>query len=108
MGDPTPTSPPEPSGSSEPKPSDAGATTTRTPPKQSIKELASTWFHGYLEEHPSKKAVYTWFRKEGKGVKSGWVLFTVAALGLMAFTGYGVNWVNQKLQDSAMSATNGM
>ncbi len=41
-------------------------------------------------------------------MKSGWVLFTVAALGLMAFTGYGVNWVNQKLQDSAMSATNGM
>lgn len=90
------------------QPSEPSKPTVPDPPKKRFKELLSTAFHGYLEEHPFAKAVYSWFRKEGKGVKSGWVLFSVLAVGLMALAGYGVNWIDQKLEDAEMSATNGI
>src|SRR5690349_21080496 len=75
-------------------------------PKRRIKELVSKTIHGHLEEHPSLKAVVEWFQKEGKGVKHGWVLFSVLALALMVVAGRGTHWVDQKLYDSEMSATN--
>jgi hypothetical protein len=59
-----------------------------------------------LEEHPSQKAIVNWFKKEGKGLKHGWVLFFVIALGLIYASGRSVHWIDKQLNNAAMNETN--
>jgi len=78
------------------------------PPKKRFWRLVTTTFNGYLEEHPFQKAIYTWFKKEGQGVRNGWVLFFALALGFIVLAARGMHWVDDKIHVSEMSATNGI